>query len=119
MIDKNIIGENKMITEISLQDVKSYMRIDFDDEENDKFIGILVSSGRAFIETYLGYTFQSLIDSNEPVPLEFNISLYAIVEYWYKNRGVMAEDVTKSELPYVFAGILNMHRNWQVGDDVE
>lgn len=92
--------------DIDLDLVKNYLRIDFDDADNDRMLNIILMSAKAFVQTYLNWKFD---DVNE-VPLEINIALLAIVEHWYKNRGVMAEDTTVNELPYVFSGILDMHR---------
>lgn len=93
--------------DIDLEIVKNYLRIDFDDVDNDRMLNIILASAKSFVQTYLNWKF---VDVDE-IPLEITIALLAIVEHWYKNRGVMSEDATTKELPYVFAGILNMHRN--------
>lgn len=92
--------------DIDLDLVKSYLRIDFEDWDNDKMLSILLTSAKSFVQNYLNWKFTEV----EEVPLEINIALLAIVEHWYKNRGVMAEETTVNELPYVFSGILDMHR---------
>lgn len=98
--------ESISIMDIDLYIVKNYLRIDFDDMDNDKMLSILLTSGKSFIQNYLNWKFSEM----EEIPLEISIALLAIVEHWYKNRGVMSEESTASELPYVFSGILNMHR---------
>lgn len=92
--------------EIDLDIVKNYLRIDFDDVDNDKILNIIITSAKSFVQSYLNWKFTDA----EEVPAEITIALLAIVEHWYKNRGVMSEESTASELPYVFSGILNMHR---------
>lgn len=99
--------ESVSVMDIDLEIMKNYLRIDFDDEDNDRMLSILLASGKSFVQNYLNWKFTDV----DEVPLEITIALLAIVEHWYKNRGVMSEDATTKELPYVFAGILNMHRN--------
>ena len=97
--------------DINLEIVKNYLRIDFDDVDNDRMLNIILASAKSFVQTYLNWKF---VDVDE-IPLEITIALLAIVEHWYKNRGVTSEDATVNELPYVFSGILDMHRLGNVG----
>lgn len=96
--------------DLTMEDLKNYMRVDFDDDENDKFIETILIAAKSFVQTYLGWRFSD----REDVPEEITIATLAIGEHWYKNRGVLTEDISKQELPFVFSGILDMHRDWQV-----
>lgn len=98
--------------DLTSQDLKNYMRVDFDDADNDKFINTILIAAKSFVQTYLGWTFAEWTDGE--VPSEIAIATLAIAEHWYKNRGVLSEDTSKEELPFVFSGILDMHRNWKV-----
>lgn len=99
--------------DLTSKDFKDYMRIDFDDEDNDRFIDSLLLAAKSFVQSYLNWKFD---DPNiAEVPKEITIAVLAIGEHWYKNRGILPEEASKQELPYVFSGILDMHRNWQVG----
>lgn len=98
--------------DLTSQDLKNYMRVDFDDADNDKFINTILIAAKSFVQTYLGWTFAEWTDGE--VPSEITIATLAIAEHWYKNRGVLSEDTSKEELPFVFSGILDMHRNWKV-----
>lgn len=97
--------------EVDLTVVKNYLRIDFDDPDNDKMLNIILTSAKSFVQTYLNWKFTDVSE----IPAEITIALLAIVEHWYKNRGVTSEDATVNELPYVFSGILDMHRVSNVG----
>lgn len=97
--------------EVDLTVVKNYLRIDFDDPDNDKMLNIILTSAKSFVQTYLNWKFTDVPE----IPAEITIALLAIVEHWYKNRGVTSEDATVNELPYVFSGILDMHRVSNVG----
>lgn len=98
------------IDQIDTKFLKEYMRIDFDDEDNDKMITMLLSAAKSFAQTYLRWNDEEFKNS----PTEINIAILAISEHWYKNRGVLNEDATRKELPFVFSGILDIHRNWEV-----
>lgn len=102
--------ENVKPQDIDLNIVKNYLRIDFDDSDNDRMLAIILASGKSFVQSYLNWKFTEV----DEVPMEITIALLAIVEHWYKNRGVMAEDTTVRELPYVFSGILDMHRHMNI-----
>lgn len=97
--------------EVDLTVVKNYLRIDFDDPDNDRMLNIILTSAKSFVQTYLNWKFTDVSE----IPAEITIALLAIVEHWYKNRGVTSEDATVNELPYVFSGILDMHRVSNVG----
>lgn len=97
--------------DITVQIIKDYMRIDFDDPENDKMIELMLTSAKSFTQSYLGWKFED----QEDVPNEINIAILSITEHWYKNRGILPENKTIEEIPFVFSGILNLHRNHQVG----
>lgn len=96
--------------DVDLDLVKSYMRVDFEDEENDKFIKLLLSSAKSFVQSYLNWRFTE----EEDIPEEITLAVLAITEHWYKNRGIMSEESSTRELPYVFSGILDMHRDWNI-----
>lgn len=115
--EQELIPMNTLPQNITVEDLKNYLRVDFDDPDNDKLITVILSSAKSFIQTYLGWRFDSF-PKDEPFPEEITIALLSISEHWYKNRGVLSEDTSKQELPYVFAGILDMHRNWQIGSEV-
>lgn len=106
----------KEINDINPQDidttmVKEYMRIDFDDPDNDRMIEIMLNAAKAFTQSYLGWRFSDY----DNIPSEINIAILSITEHWYKNRGILPENKTIEEIPFVFSGILNLHRNHQVG----
>ena len=108
-LEKEINDINPRDIDVTM--VKEYMRIDFDDPDNDRTIEIMLSAAKAFTQSYLGWKF----NDHENVPSEINIAILSITEHWYKNRGILAENRTVQELPFVFTGILDLHRNHQVG----
>lgn len=103
----------KLPQDLTMKDLKDYMRIDFDDPDNDKLIFAMLSAAKSFVQNYLRWQFKDF-PSDKPFPSEITIATLSISEHWYKNRGILNEDTSRQELPYVFSGILDMHRNWEV-----
>lgn len=96
------------ITDLDIQMVKDYLRIDHDDD--DEFLNIILVSARSYIQSYLNLKF----DDFEEIPDEFTIACLAICAHWYENRQVQQESNGKGlkELSYIFSGILDIYRNW-------
>ena len=95
------------ITEINIDIVKDYLRLDH--SEDDEFLGILLSSARSFIQSYLNLKF----DDFEEIPDELTIACLAIISHWYENRQVeVSNSKSLQELGYIFSGILDIYKNW-------
>lgn len=96
------------ITDLNIQMVKDYLRIDHDDD--DEFLNVILVSARSYIQSYLNLRF----DDFEEIPDEFTIACLAICAHWYENRQVQQESNGKGlkELSYIFSGILDIYRNW-------
>lgn len=91
--------------------LKTYLRIDFEDEDNDEMIGMMLRAAKSFAKSYLRFSDEEWNNA----PSEITIAILSITEHWYKNRGILNEDTTRQELPFVFSGILDIHRNWEIG----
>lgn len=100
------IINGKKVTEIDLEMVKNYLRIDFNDD--DIFLNTLIASARSFIQSYLKRKFTDF----EELPDEFTIACLAIVGHWYGNRSIQAVGTANSaqELKYMFGGLLDPYR---------
>lgn len=93
------------ITEITLLNVKEYLRIDHDDD--DILLKTMIAAAQSFIQSYLNRKFTDF----EELPGEFTIACLALVAHWYEQREIQPEKSAK-ELNYLFAGLLDMHRDW-------
>lgn len=95
-----------LIKDISI--VKNYLRVDHEDD--DIFISIvLMPAAKTFIENYLN---RKIKDFDE-LPKEFTIAALNLIAHWYENRDIQPEK-SGSELNYLFAGLLDSHRIFQV-----
>lgn len=93
------------ITDLTLLNIKDYLRIDHDDD--DQMLEIMLQSAQSFIQSYLNRSFEDF----EVLPGEFTIACMALVSHWYERREIQPEKTAK-ELNYVFSGLLDMHRAW-------
>ncbi|MED4261971.1 head-tail connector protein [Priestia aryabhattai] len=98
--------EARKITEIDLDFVKNYLRIDH--EEDDILLNTMLVAAQNFIQSYLNKRFSDY----EEIPDEFSIACLALVAHWYENREIQSAGVTKQELSFVFSGLLDLHRDW-------
>ena len=62
-----------MTDSLELDYVKNYLRVDYDEEQEDKFIQMCITASRSFVETYMN---RSLSDFNEDgsYPAEIDIA---------------------------------------------
>ena len=96
------------ITDIDIEIVKDFLSIDHSDD--DIFISnALIPAAKSFIQTQLNRKF----DDFEELPHEFTIAALNLIAYWYENRDIQPEK-SGSELNYLFAGLLDSHRIFQV-----
>ncbi|ARK29047.1 head-tail connector protein [Halalkalibacter krulwichiae] len=95
-----------LITELDLDLVKQYLRIDHN--EDDVLLTTMLYSAKSFIQSYLNKRFEEF----ETIPDEFTIACLAILAHWYERREIQGDKDTRGELKYVFSGLLDLHRNW-------
>lgn len=103
----------RKITEIDLDFVKNYLRIDHD--EDDILLNTMIVAAQNFIQSYLNKRFSDY----EEIPDEFSIACLALIAHWYENREIQSASVTKQELAFVFSGLLDLHRDWNKEEVVD
>lgn len=94
------------ITEIDLDLVKKYLRIDYSDD--DEMLMTMLISAKSFIQSYLNKKFEDF----DELPDEFTIACLAIISHWYEKREIQSGKDAGEELSYIFSGLLDLHRNW-------
>lgn len=87
-----------------------FLKIDHDEEDN--FIKLLIKASRSFVENYLNAKFT---DYGEDYPAEFDLARLQLIGQWYEDRVIMSPRSNVKEMAYVFSGLLDPHRNWQLG----
>jgi uncharacterized phage protein (predicted DNA packaging) len=98
------------VNDLDLASVKEYLRIDHD--EDDNLLSTMLVAAKSFIQSYLNKKFSDFeLEGN--IPAEFTIACLTLVAHWYDKRELQAEKITVVELPFVFKGLLDLHRVWQ------
>lgn len=93
--------------------VKNYLRVDHD--EDDGFIQLMIDASRSFVETYLNRKLDNFDGySDGKYPGEIDIARLNVMSQWYDTRTIMSPRSNVAELEYVFKGLLDPHRYWQI-----
>lgn len=87
-----------------------FLKIDHDEEDN--FIKLLIKASESFVESYLNTKFT---DYEGDYPAEFDLARLQLIGQWYEDRVIMSPRSNVKEMSYVFSGLLDPHRNWQLG----
>ena len=81
---------------ITLDDVKAYAKIDYDDD--DSFIENLIDTAKTYIENSTGKAYAG---DNKV----YNLAILYLVAYWYENR-MMLGNTNVAEIPYTVQALL-------------
>ncbi len=98
-----------MTDSLDLEYVKNYLRIDYDEKLEDRFVQMCITASKSFVETYMN---RSLNDFEGGYPAEIDIARLNLISQWYDVRTIMTPRSNVQELEYVFAGLLDPHRYW-------
>jgi len=94
------------ITDLDLNEVKNYLRVDHEDD--DLLINTMLIASKSYIQSYLNKKFSEYVE----IPDEFTIACLSLISHWYERREIQSEKAASAEMSYVFSGLLNIHRNW-------
>ena len=100
---------------ISLEDAKSHLRVDFDDD--DRYIESLVGAAEASLGHNLGITLENLFLSGSlsELPADLKHAEKLLVSQWYENREpVNFRNLMARELPYSFQYLIYPHKYWTI-----
>lgn len=87
------------ISEITLENLKNYMRVDTEDE--DTFIDTILVGAKAYIKNYTGLTDED-IENKE----DLSLVVYVLCSEMYDNRQYTVE---KDKINPIIKSILDMH----------
>lgn len=100
------------INDITVDFLKSYLRLDEDDDSEDMLLATLIMAGKSTVESYVNRP----LDSFTKIPDEFAIALLALCSHWYENRAITADKYSSTtELPFMVKGLLQRHRKSAIG----
>lgn len=87
------------LSEITLQIVKEYLRVDY--EEEDGLITLFMGSAKNHLIKYTGLTIEA-IELNENI----NIAYLALIQHFYDNRSMVVDEKSVNK---IIQSILDMH----------
>lgn len=89
-----------MISQITLQEIKDYLKVEHDHEDN--LILQIMESMKFHIKTYTGLTDETMNDKEDLV-----IALYVLCDEFYNNRGATTNE--KNKVREVLDRLLGSH----------
>lgn len=87
------------VSDITIDDIKSYAKIEYDDD--DSMLQIILDAVKSYIRGHTGLT-DEVIDTKEDI----TIALFILVNEMYENRQYT---IQSSNINPVISQILNMH----------
>lgn len=93
------------ITELTLEFVKNYLRVDYDND--DVLIQMMIDSAMSYIQSFLNQKFADF----EEVPAEFTVAALSLISQWYEQRSIATEANAHEQL-YNFSGLLEQYRKF-------
>lgn len=94
------------ITELTLEDAKGYMRIEYD--YDDTYINFYLNSAQSYIQNMLKLKFE---DFGEDLPQELTLPCLALCQHWYSKKGI-EEDSTSRMITHNLTEIIDLHRSY-------
>lgn len=79
------------------EDIKEYLRIDFDDDDN--IIDLLIITAKQYIKD----TTEKEYNDNDKI---YELCLKMLVSHWYENRNAIGNNV--NEVPYSITNLLTI-----------
>ncbi len=96
---------------LSLEEIKEYLRIDYDTD--DALLSEMIEGAQEWAEEYCGHPLSKHPDDPESseAPKKFKIALRQIVSHWYENRGIVSSGNTiPREVPFTARMIFDQTR---------
>lgn len=95
-----------IITELDVDFVKNYLRVDYDYDDN--LINLMIVSAQSYIQAFLNQKFTDF----EEVPFEFTIAALGLIAQWYEKRAITNEGTNMMLLEHSFNDILSQYRKY-------
>lgn len=105
------------ITELDLDFVKEYLKVDYPDEDN--LIQALIVSARSYIETMLGYKITQRFPYPSEIPSELTIACLLIISHWFDNRQMQTTGTLGNEMGFAVSAIVDAHKDHMKEHDEE
>lgn len=105
---------SKKITQLDLEFVKEYLKVDYEDE--DTLIRSLTIASVSYIEAILGYKIRERWPLTDDIPEELTIAALMIIANWFDNRQLQTAGILGDEIGYAVSAIIQTHKD-QIKED--
>lgn len=105
--------EGKKITEIDLLFVKSYLKVDFD--EDDILISAIILGAQSYVQSMLGYKISEEFPISTDIPDELTIACLMIIAHWYDQRQIQTVGTLGVEISFAVSAIIDAHKDHMKG----
>lgn len=99
----------KKITELDLEFVKDYLKVDF--TEDDLLISGVILAAQSYINTMLGYKVSVRFPVLEDIPEELTIACLMIIAHWYDQRQIQSSGTLGDEIKFAVTAIVEAHKD--------
>lgn len=99
----------KKITELDLQFVKDYLKVDYPDENT--LIQSLIIAAQSYTNTMLGYKVSEEFPVVDDIPAELTVAALMIIAHWFDNRQFQTPGTLGLEINFAVSAIIDAHKN--------
>jgi uncharacterized phage protein (predicted DNA packaging) len=97
------------ITELDLDFVKNYLKVDYTDDDN--LISALIVAAQSYIDTMLGFKITEKWPVTSDIPAELTIACLMIIAHWYDNRQIQTPGTLGDEIKFAVSAIIDAHKD--------
>ncbi|MCD1634547.1 head-tail connector protein [Martelella mediterranea] len=98
------------MTTVSLELVKSHMKIDGNDD--DELIALYIAGAEQYLAGYIGKSLTEL----DPFPADLKLAVLMLVSFYYEQRNAVSFGIAMKIAPYSVTSIADTYRAGQVFD---
>ena len=95
---------------LTLYDLKLYLRIDHDDD--DEHLQDFLIAAREYVETATGLDLKRAAADPEPIPRRAAQAIRLLVSHWYEIREPVVVGVVPAQVPFSVSRLINQLRDW-------
>lgn len=97
------------ITELDLDFVKNYLKVDYTDDDN--LISALIVAAKSYVDTMLGFKVTEKWPFRDDIPEELTVACLMIIAHWYDNRQIQTAGTLGDEIKFAVTAIIDAHKD--------
>jgi uncharacterized phage protein (predicted DNA packaging) len=96
------------ITDLDLEFVKEYLKVDYEDE--DATIQMLILAAKSYIETILGFKIEKEWTTSSEIPDELTVAALMIIAHWFDHRQMQTTGTLGDEIRFAVTALTEAHK---------